>query len=133
MRDRFATRALGTDVAGMLVSCLCIAHCIALPLALSVRTVQALLADHEFALHASLLACAFPLSALSSWTNWRRHRDEYAAGKSLLGLILIAAPLLLERAELHGWQEDVAVIVGGWLLASAHLRSARRCLRGGRC
>ncbi|WP_428385586.1 MerC domain-containing protein [Nevskia ramosa] len=114
----------GLDALAMLLSGLCLIHCLALPLLVAALPLAAssLVADERF--HQWLLLGAVPTSVIALGWGWRRHRDNLVAWLGVIGLILMVFAAFGIQAELidaHG--ERVLTVIGAVMLAVAHLRN----------
>lgn len=118
------------DRAGIVLSALCLIHCLGAPLAiLYLPALGLLLAPAEDGVHA-VLATIVPITALLAFVpGYRRHRNPrilYAAGAGV-GAIVAAAFLLPEKAGTSA--EALITAFGGVLLIAAHLRNHAFCRR----
>ncbi|MEM6909188.1 MAG: MerC domain-containing protein [Pseudomonadota bacterium] len=104
------------DRAAVWLSIACIAHCLALPLLAVFLPVLGVVAEAE-AVHwaLGLLAIAISLSVPLRHANARAPGFLIPAG---LGVLLIGGALF---AEQFGIDETVPTVIGGCLLAGAHL------------
>lgn len=110
------------DVAGVGLSVLCLVHCAALPLAAALLPALAVWGEAEW-VHWAFLALAASVSAM---VLLRPTCFSYARG--LIGLAGVGLALMLFGAlewPDHGWEEPLT-IVGGLLVAAAHLLNWRR-------
>lgn len=113
------TRLLDASAVGL--SSLCLAHCLALPVAAAFLPLAGAWAEAEW-VHLAFLALAVPISvlALARSHGWRRPRIAIPAA---LGLGALTAGAL-------GWPFEAAetalTVSGGLLLAAAHLLNWRR-------
>jgi hypothetical protein len=121
-RTRF-TAAL--DAGAMLISGLCLVHCLALPVLLALLPFAAasFVADESF--HRWLLLAIVPTSALALVIGSRRHRHASVLrlGAGAVALLAVAA-----FGDLYGMSErwqTVLTVTGGLLLATAHLTNLR--------
>jgi hypothetical protein len=110
---------------GQALSLLCMAHCLLLPLALSM--LPALVAEvlEETPLHLAIAALAAAISIASFVPGFRLHRDKrvVALGTAGLGLLLLAQWVPPESLA-----ETGATVSGGLGLLLAHGLN-RRCCR----
>jgi hypothetical protein len=124
---------ISADSGSVLVSCACILHCVALPLASSVLPLGGLWTQDDLLFHRILVGVALPLSSLGLWRGLRRHGDRRVVGTGLLGLLL----LVVASAARHDWlsesAERIAVVFASLALAGAHLWNARSCRRCSGC
>jgi len=119
--------AIALDASALLVSGLCLLHCLALPLLVALSPLFGLWAEQEW-VHGVLAAVAVPVTATALWRAQRRRplpiRWVLLAGCGLASLLLGAA----------GWPwaniETPATVAGALSLATVHiwhwLRHARR-------
>lgn len=119
---RAERRAVGRlDRAAILLSALCVVHCVAtVLLAATVASLGAALAHPAF--HEIGFAAAMLLGAVALGRGYALHRDPLPLGVGVVGLALMAAGLL----GTHGWHEIALTVAGVLLLAVAHRRNARR-------
>ena len=116
------------DLYAVGLSTLCVLHCIALPLFVSLAPVLALAAESEL-VHRLLVAAAVPVSLRVIWKTRpvRGNRLFIGAASVGLGLLLLAA--FVEAAAPY---EEPITVAGGLLLGSAHLwHWVRTCSGGG--
>lgn len=132
LSDTAADRHVGKlDGLALVLSGVCLVHCLALPVALTLLpTLAAGLLDHaEF--HQLMLIVALPTSLLAFGIGCRRHRrwDIAALGGTGLALLVFAA------FALHAWGdgalERYVTIAGGLILAAAHVQNFRACRHAG--
>jgi hypothetical protein len=107
------------DGVAVSASLLCLAHCLLLPLLVSILPVLGLLADDSLPVHAALLGLALPLGL---WALGRgRHRAGWGPlALGLFGFALMAAALM--TSEPH---ERLLTVAGVSLVAIAHWRNWR--------
>ena len=124
-RTLFATaddtgRARGPgDRTAILLSGLCLVHCLVLPLTVSLLPWLAVLVDRETAVHRWLLVAIVPISALTLMRGCARHGRW-----TVMGLGLVALGVLVTATQLDGateWIETGLTVVGTAILSSAHL------------
>ncbi len=111
-----ATALSTLDRWGMVVSSLCLIHCLALPLVAAFLPLLAVpLAGDEW-VHSVLLAIALPVSGMALVRGFRAHR---AAGPAILGAFGLAgiACAIVVRADMA---ERILTVAGGLLVARAH-------------
>lgn len=99
------------------LSLLCLLHCLALPLLVTVMPLIAHTAESEL-VHRLLVLATVPVSLRVIWKTLAVHRNWLFIGAVLggLGLLLVAAFI----EALSAFEEPITV-VGGVLLCSAHL------------
>jgi hypothetical protein len=125
------------DRAAVMLSGLCLLHCLALPfLLVSLPALSALSAGH---LHAQMLIVAIPVSVIALGFGFRRHESRYVLAFGVVGMLL----LVVGGTVAHSYYGIVAdrtfTISGALVLAVTHYfnsRLVRHCgtreLDGGR-
>jgi hypothetical protein len=112
------------DRIGIVISSLCVLHCLAALLPLAAQS----LAMPEW-LHLALLSVALPVATVALWQGWRRHGRAAilllgASGLTLLGTGLAFHEGLIPVANPAAWDRTMTSI-GAVMLASAHWRNWR--------
>ena len=99
------------------LSGLCLLHCLALPLLVTVMPLVAQTAESEL-VHRLLVVATVPVSLRVIWKTSAVHRNRLFVAVVLggLGLLLLAA--FIEAVSAY---EEPVTLVGGVLLCSAHL------------
>lgn len=116
----------GLDALAILLSGLCLLHCLALPVVVAALPLAAssLFADERF--HQWLLLGAVPTSIFALGWGWRRHRDRPVALLGAAGMLLmIVAAVGVASGWIEAAGERGLTIVGAVLLALAHARNYR--------
>lgn len=113
------------DRLAIFLSALCLAHCIATPLAvLAVPVVATWLTGTETNVHWFLLAMAIPLSIWAYARGYRHHGDVLATVTGGFGLTL----MFLGVSHLFaGWLEIPLTLVGVTLVSIGHVLNIRHC------
>jgi len=116
------------DLYAVGLSTLCVLHCIALPLFVSLMPVLALAAESEL-VHRLLVVAAVPVSLRVIWKTRPVHGNRLFVAAALVGLVLLLLAAFIEAAAPY---EEPITVTGGVLLGSAHLwHWVRTCSRGG--
>jgi hypothetical protein len=111
------------DRAAVMLSGLCLLHCLALPfLLVSLPALSALTAGH---LHAQMLIVAIPVSVIALGFGFRRHGSRYVLAFGALGMLLLVVGGTLAHSY-YGIVADRSFTVSGALvLAVAHYFNSR--------
>ncbi len=117
-RDRL-TRIVDRLAIGL--SGLCLVHCLALPLATAALPALATALPGHRWVHVAILATALPLAFLALHRGWRRHRDTRPAVLGATGLLLLMVGIFAGE----NWTETAVTVLGGLVLASAHVANWR--------
>lgn len=118
-------RAATFDMAAISLSGLCLAHCLALPLAAASLPVLGVWAEAEW-VHALFVVVAAPISLLALFRSSGRGPGGGAAILAVLGLAALTAGVIGRPA---GVDETVVTVGGSLLLAAAHVLNWRRTRR----
>ena len=104
------------DTIGILVSFLCLVHCLALPLLISALPALGWLAPDE-RLHWMLTFLAVPVAIWALWPGYRIHRSAWVLAGGMLGVgLMVGAPFLF-----GGWIEEFTTSMGATLLVTTHI------------
>ncbi len=115
------------DLYAVGLSTLCVLHCIALPLLVSLLPAVAQAADSEI-VHRILVIVAVPVSLQVLWKARPLHGKRLFVGAALVGLVLLLLAAFMDALEAY---EEPLTVAGGVLLASAHLwHWMRTCGKG---
>lgn len=123
MTDRRAdaTRTRWLDGGAVLLSVLCLGHCLALPLIVVAAPELAGLFPDQPWVHPVILAVAAPLAMAALWRGWSQHGDRRPAALGGVGVILLAGGTVAGDNPVG----TVVTVLGGLTLAAAHLRNWR--------
>jgi hypothetical protein len=116
--------AVMLDRAAVMLSGLCVLHCLALPFLLV--SLPAISAYSEGHLHAQMLVLAIPVSVIALAFGFRRHRSRYIIGFGILGMLLLVIGGTVAHSH-YGLVADRAFSISGALvLAVTHYFNSRR-------
>lgn len=108
------------DRAAMGVSLVCMAHCLAIPLTLSLAPSLLPTVWDDRMVHVLALALALPLAVLGIGARLRRSRDRLTLGLAGAGLTLMAAGIGLHDAPPL---DVVFTLAGAGSVGAAHMRN----------
>jgi hypothetical protein len=121
------------DRAGICVSAVCLAQCIALSLAIVLAPMMSLGIFGSDLFHRLLLLLILPLSVGAFWLGYRSHRSLGLLIAGLSGLCLVLAAAFLEATVLPPLGASALTSAGGLILIVSHwlnMKLRRRaCLR----
>ena len=116
------------DKAAVILSGLCLVHCLALPVFVAVLPFVSELTDGH--LHAQLLVLVIPVSVFAFTLGFRRHGSWPIVGFGVLGMAVLALGGTYVHSH-YGIAADRAVTVAGSaVLAVAHFFNSRRSRHG---
>lgn len=106
------------DGAAVVLSALCLVHCLALPLV--VAGLPFLAQFSEGHLHAQVLTAVVPLSIVALGIGYRRHQDIRIPLGGLLGIVLLGTGAFIAHDYLGVAADRAFTICGSLVLATAH-------------
>jgi hypothetical protein len=111
------------DRVAVMLSGLCLLHCLALPfLLVSLPALSVFSAGH---LHAQMLVVAIPVSAIALAFGFRRHANRYILTFGILGMLLLVFGGTVAHSQ-YGLLADRAFsITGALVLAVTHYFNSR--------
>lgn len=114
-----------TDIIGLILSAVCLVHCLMLPVALVAAPALAVwLGETETTLHWVLFAVALGVSGWALLVGYRRHGVRLVVTVGGAGLTVMA----VAAAHLFGASMEAALtLVGAAILAYAHVVNLRLC------
>ena len=116
MAARTATSKL-LDISGVGLSCLCLLHCMALPLLVVSAPVLAVFSENE-AVHKVLVLLALPVALLAIFTTPQTRSRPLIFGMLVVGISLLLAGAFVEA--LHDYETPLTV-VGALFLSGGHI------------
>lgn len=120
------------DGVAVVLSGLCLVHCLALPLIIAGLPFLSQFAEGH--LHAQVLVIVLPLSVFALGAGIRRHGDLRVAAGGALGMALLVIGATLAHEALGLVADRVFTIAGSLILATAHFfNSYRRKLASSSC
>lgn len=112
------------DGAAVVLSALCLVHCLALPLI--VAGVPFLAQFAETHLHYQVLVIVVPLSVIALAVGYRRHRDPRILAGGALGMLLLVIGATVAHTQLGLAADRIFTIAGSLVLATAHFFNSYR-------
>ena len=118
------------DLAGVGASGLCVLHCLATPLLVVFLPI---LEAVEKQTHAGFALAILGIGLLAFWPGYLRHRRGRILAAAIVGFSLISLGVTAPEGLLSESAEAVPTVLGGAILATAHLRNAYFCRRCRQC
>lgn len=112
-----------TDKIAIGISCICVLHCLALPLLLILLPSIAFLAVDENLVHRLLLLVIIPISLVAVITGYQQHGKRKALYFAIAGLLLLIFSAVIGHDFGHLVEVSLTVI-GSILLVIGHLKNA---------
>ena len=120
------------DALGMLLSAICMLHCLLLPVLIAFGVGGAVTGFDSEWTHIVLLAVVVPVSAIAFVGGWIRHRRLAVLALGTLGVALLALAAFVLHPYFGKTADALVTTAGGALLAVAHWRNRDcSCPHGG--
>ena len=115
------------DSIAVFCSALCIIHCLALPVFLTILPAINLYFVDDQAFHLILLIVVLPVSILALSLGCRRHKDGLTIIAGSTGLLLITIAAVFGHTLIDQTNEKAVTSFGSLILACAHIRNYQIC------
>jgi hypothetical protein len=117
------------DMAAVVLSGICMLHCLALPLVLTILPIVNVSLLDETTFHTLMLVVILPVSLVALTIGCRKHKDllTLVLGIAGLGILTFTAIFGHDFFGLSG--ERLVTSLGGVILAAAHIQNYRCCRR----
>lgn len=113
------------DRAAVLLSGLCLVHCLALPLIIALFPVFGFSVVEHTTFHQLILVVVIPTTVLALGAGYRRHRRAIAPALGVVGIgALVMAAFAVHALNAESVERSVTV-AGGLLIAAAHIQNFR--------
>ena len=113
------------DRIAIVLSGICIIHCLAVPLLVAVLPITAVSFGDDVHFHGLMLGLVVPTSLVGFYIGYRIHQRGGLVGLGLIGIVVLATAALWGHSQ---WVEGLEVfvsVVGSLLLAAAHWMNFR--------
>lgn len=111
------------DGAAVLLSALCLLHCLALPLIVAGLPLLAQSSDSH--LHAQVLVIVIPLSVVALGLGFRHHRKPWILWAGFAGLAILMIGATVAHSQFGPRVDTVVTVLGSIVLATAHFYNSR--------
>lgn len=115
------------DTAAVFLSGVCMLHCLALPIALTVLPIVNISLLDETTFHLIMMAGILPISVIALSIGCRQHKDKLTLFLGGIGLFILTTTAIFGHAWLGLLGERIATSIGGLILAAAHIQNYRCC------
>ena len=122
------TQSTSLDKLAIVLSGVCIIHCLFTPVLLTMLPIIALSAMAEDLLfHKLMLWIVLPTSSVALFLGCRKHRDILIATTGIVGMVMLLSIAIFGHELFPGWREKLATSVAGLVLACSHFLNYRAC------
>lgn len=117
------------DMAAVMLSGICMLHCLALPLVLTILPIVNVTLVDESTFHTLMLVVILPVSLVALAIGCRQHKDLLTIVLGATGLAVLTLTALFGHEFLGLTGERLVTSIGGLVLAGAHIQNYRCCRR----
>jgi len=115
------------DTAAVVLSGVCMLHCLALPIALTILPIVNVSLLDESTFHLIMMAVILPISIIALSIGCRQHKDKLTLVLGSTGLALLTITALFGHDLLGLAGERIVTSIGGLILAAAHIQNYLCC------
>lgn len=115
------------DTAAVLLSGVCMLHCLALPIILTILPVMNVSILDERTFHLVMIVFILPVSVIALSIGCRQHKDKLTIILGTIGLLVLTVTAFYGHTLFGLTGERLVTSVGGLILASAHIQNYRCC------
>ncbi|WP_293620732.1 MerC domain-containing protein [Salinisphaera sp.] len=120
------------DKAAVVLSGLCLVHCLALPVVVALFPVFGFTVVEHGTFHQLILIVVIPTTVVALGAGYRRHRRHVVPFFGTLGVLALVMAAFGAHALGADMLERATTVVGGLLIAVAHIQNFRYA-RAGHC
>jgi hypothetical protein len=110
------------DGAAVLLSALCLVHCLLLPFIVAGLPLLAQFYDGH--LHAQMLIVVVPLSVVALGIGFRGHRNQRIVASGAAGLLILIVGATIAHEYMGVFADRLLTIAGALVLATAHYQNS---------
>jgi len=116
------------DKIAVLLSGVCILHCLITPIAITLIPIISLSTFVEDVLfHQLMLWLVLPTSCIALFIGCRKHRDLLIAATGFIGMLILLVIAFFGHDLLGIGGEKIGTVIGGIVLAISHILNFRAC------
>ncbi len=115
------------DTAAVVLSGVCMLHCLALPIALTILPIVNVTLLDESTFHLIMMVVILPVSVVALSIGCRQHKDRLTLVLGSVGLVILTLTAIFGHDLLGLTGERIVTSIGGLILAAAHIQNYRCC------
>jgi hypothetical protein len=115
------------DTAAVVLSGVCMLHCLALPIALTILPIVNVTLLDESTFHLIMMVVILPISVIALSIGCRQHKDKLTLILGSIGLVILTTTAIFGHDLLGLTGERIVTSIGGLILAAAHIQNYRCC------
>jgi len=115
------------DAAAAILSGVCMLHCLALPIALTILPIANVTLLDESTFHLLMMAVILPISLIALTIGCRQHKDRLTLVLGSVGLVILTITAIFGHDLLGLTGERIVTSIGSLILAAAHIQNYLCC------
>jgi|TARA_B110000977_G_scaffold94298_1_gene124693 hypothetical protein len=115
------------DTAAVVLSGVCMLHCLALPIALTILPIVNVTLLDESTFHLIMMVVILPISVIALTIGCRQHKDKLTLTLGSVGLLILTLTAIFGHDLLGLTGERIVTSIGGLILAAAHIQNYLCC------
>ena len=115
------------DTAAVVLSGVCMLHCLALPIALTILPIVNVTLLDESTFHLIMMVVILPISVIALTIGCRQHKDKLTLTLGSVGLLILTLTAIFGHNLLGLTGERIVTSIGGLILAAAHIQNYLCC------
>ena len=115
------------DKAAVVLSGVCMLHCLALPVALTILPIVNVTLLDESTFHLIMMAVILPISVIALTIGCRQHKDTLTLVLGSIGLVILTITAIFGHDMLGLAGERAVTSIGGLTLAAAQIKNYLCC------
>ena len=115
------------DTAAVVLSGVCMLHCLALPIALTILPIVNVTLLDESTFHLIMMAVILPISVIALTIGCRQHKDTLTLVLGSIGLVILTITAIFGHDMFGLTGERAVTSIGGLILAAAHIQNYLCC------
>lgn len=117
------------DTVGVLLSGICMLHCLALPILLTLFPILHISLLDETTFHLIMIVFILPISSVALTIGCRQHKDLLTLALGITGLSILTLTAFFGHQLFGLTGERLVTSLGSVILAGAHIQNFRCCRR----
>ncbi len=119
------------DKSAISISLLCIAHCLLLPIAVTIIPVLSVLPLQDELFHKLLVIAILPTSLIRLVIGCRKHKRWRIASYGIFGVAVVIVAALFGHDLVGEFGEKLLTLIGSLFIVGGHIQNYRLCRQAG--
>ena len=127
------TLTISTDKMAISLSFLCVLHCLAIPLLVTLLPSLAVMPLAQESFHFWMVVTVIPISIYALTLGCKKHKTLSVVITGLLGLGVLISAVMFGESHLGERGEKIFTVLGAMLVAISHYQNYSRCQKVEQC